>query len=202
MASEIPKHLGTEGMIREKNRLLDILQSDSCIGYLMRYAPGLKIFNVADPDTARCLMSLRPEFVEKAGLSDMLFGDDPNGFIGGLVYEEGATWQKSRRILNEEFNQASLDSYIDAMDESVQAYVEKLKTFDEMKPVMDVRELTNQLTLEVMLKTVFGDRSFNLIAINGQHEIFTAFKAFCKFSIFFFENIKAHIWSNSDTDTI
>ena len=83
--------------------------------------------------------------------------------------------------MSEEFNQASLDSYIDAMDESVQAYIEKLKTFDEMKPVKEVSELTNQLTLEVMLKTVFGDRSFNLIAINGQHEIFAAFKAFCKY---------------------
>ena len=181
MASEVPKHFGTQGIIREKNRLLELLKADASNGFVMRFVPGLKIFTVADPDTARCLMSLKPEFVKKAGLSDMHFGDDPNGFIGGLLYEEGAAWQKSRRILSEEFNQASLDSYIDAMDESVQAYVEKLKTFGEMKPVEDVRELTNQLTLEVMLKTVFGDRSFNLIAINGQHEIFTAFKAFCKF---------------------
>ena len=181
MISEIHKHIGTQGVIREKNRLLDILKTDASNGFVMRFFPGLKIFAVADPDTARCLMSLKPEFVKKAGLSDMHFGDDPNGFIGGLLYEEGAAWQKSRRILSEEFNQASLDSYIDAMDESVQAYKEKLKTFGEMKPVTDVRELTNQLTLEVMLKTVFGDRSFNLIAINGQHEIFTAFKAFCKF---------------------
>ena len=181
MASEVPKHFGTQGIIREKNRLLELLKADASNGFVMRFVPGLKIFTVADPDTARCLMSLKPEFVKKAGLSDMLFGDDPNGFIGGLVYEEGAAWQKSRRILSEEFNQASLDSYIDAMDESVQAYIEKLKTFDEMKPVKEVSELTNQLTLEVMLKTVFGDRSFNLIAINGQHEIFAAFKAFCKY---------------------
>ena len=189
MAFEYPKHSGTQGIIREKNRLLDVLKADTSNGFVLRYAPGMKIFTVADPDTARFLMSLKPEFVKKGGFSDMLFGNDPNGFIGGLFYEEGAAWQKSRRILSEEFNQASLDSYIDAMDESVQAYVEKLKTFDEMKPVKDVKELTDQLTLEVIMKTIFGDRSFNLIAINGQHEIFTALKAFRKFESFFWINI-------------
>ena len=54
-------------------------------------------------------MTLKPEMVEKAGLSDMLFGDDPNGFIGGLVYEEGATWHRSRKIITEEFNQVNLN---------------------------------------------------------------------------------------------
>ena len=48
--------------------------------------------------------------VEKAGLSDMMFGDDPNGFIGGLVYEEGPNWHRSRKIITEEFNQEKPNS--------------------------------------------------------------------------------------------
>ena len=58
-----------------------------------------------NPTLAQFLMTLKPEMVEKAGLSDMMFGDDPRGFIGGLLYEEGATWQRSRKIITEEFNQ-------------------------------------------------------------------------------------------------
>ena len=55
-------------------------------------------------------MTLKPEMVEKAGLSDMMFGDDPNGFIGGLVYEEGPNWHRSRKIITEEFNQEKPNS--------------------------------------------------------------------------------------------
>ena len=136
-----------------------------------KVAPWLRVFVASDPETARVLMTLKPEYVTKAGLSDMIFGDDPKGFIGGLLYEEGPMWQKSRKILTEEFNQASLDSYVDAMDESVKSYVQRLKTIGN-----DVSELNNQLTLEEMLKTVFGDQSIDLIKTNGKDKICIAFK--------------------------
>ena len=60
---------------------------------------------------AKFLLTLKPEMVEKAGLSDMWFGDDPKGFIGGLLYEEGAAWHRSRKIITEEFNQARVRRY-------------------------------------------------------------------------------------------
>ena len=61
-------------------------------------------------------MTLKPEMVEKAGLSDMLFGDDPNGFIGGLVYEEGPNWHRSRKIITEEFNQEKAQFYMNSIE--------------------------------------------------------------------------------------
>ena len=145
-------------------------------------------------------MTLKPEMVEKAGLSDMMFGDDPRGFIGGLLYEEGATWQRSRKIITEEFNQerflvkfwafvglqtnqkkSSLDSYVDAMDDSVRVYSQKLAAMGKSCSIQEITAVTNQLTLEVMVKTIFGDRSFNLLEINGKHQVFEAMVKICKF---------------------
>merc|ERR1712048_1087561 len=61
------------------------------------------------------------------------------------------------------------------MDESVKAYSEKLIKLGANQGVPVINNLTNQLTLEVMLKTVFGDRSFDLISVNGDHKIFRCF---------------------------
>ena len=74
-----------------------------------------------------------------------------------------------------------MDSYVDAMDDSVQAYCKKLSSLGEDQAVPAINSLTNQLTLEVMLKTVFGDRSFDLISVDGDHEIFRCFMSICKF---------------------
>ena len=65
----------------------------------------------SDPEMAKFLLTLKPEMVEKAGLSDMWFGDDPKGFIGGLLYEEGAAWHRSRKVITEEFNQVRVRRY-------------------------------------------------------------------------------------------
>ena len=103
--AEFTKYEGSEGALRSKNKECDKIRADEIGGYVARFGPSLRFLMATDPELAKFLMSLRPETVKKAGLSDMLFGDDPNGFIGGLVYEEGASWHRSRKIINEEFNQ-------------------------------------------------------------------------------------------------
>ena len=75
MASEAHQHIGTQGLIREKNRILDLLEADSG-NFVLPFAPGFKILTVANPDTARFLLSLKPEFVKKAGFGDKVFGGD------------------------------------------------------------------------------------------------------------------------------
>ena len=77
-----------------------------------------------------------------------------------------------------------MDSYVDAMDDSVRAYCGKLSNLGVDQPVSVINNLTNQLTLEVMLKTVFGDRSFDLISVNGDHKIFRCFMNIRKFENF------------------
>ena len=83
--------------------------------------------------------------------------------------------------MNEEFNQKSLDSYVNAMDESVQAYVERLIQLGANTAAPDIADLNNQLTLEVMLKTVFGDGSIILLGSNEETEIATAFRHICMY---------------------
>ena len=66
------------------------------------------------------------------------------------------------------------------MDESAKAYTKKLTKLGLDQKFEAVENLTNQLTLEIVLKTIFGDRSFNLIAVNGDHKIYRCFRDICK----------------------
>ena len=59
---------------------------------------------VTDPDLAQFFMNINPEVVRKAGLSFEMFGDDKNGFLGSILYEEGAQWHRSRKLLGQNFN--------------------------------------------------------------------------------------------------
>ena len=178
-ASEIETDVDgqTERILIERNRKIDQLQAGKKPdGWVFRFAPGVRVFAAIEPEVAKVLMGIKPELVKKAGLVDMLFGDDPKGFIGGLAFEEGASWQKSRKIITEEFNQASLDTYVSQMDDSVQNFIQKLIETDGFQSIPTISALTSQLTLEIMFKTLYGDHSFNLLELNGNHEIAHAFQ--------------------------
>ena len=95
----------SEHGLRIKNKACDELGVDAKGGYVTLLGPGIRVFFTTQPEMAKFLMSLKPELVSKAGLSNILFGDDPNGFFGGLLYEEGRDWVRSRKVLSEEFNQ-------------------------------------------------------------------------------------------------
>ena len=60
------------------------------------------------------------------------------------------------------------------MDNSACAYAKKLAEFGDSRNTFEINHLTNQLTLEVMVGTIFGDRSFNLLEVNGNHRVFLA----------------------------
>lgn len=110
-AGEFEKHAGSEGSIRSKNAACNELKTEEAGGMVAKFGPALRIFVTSDPETAKFLLTLKPEMVEKAGMSDVWFGDDPKGFISGLLYEEGAAWHRSRKILTEEFNQVRTLSF-------------------------------------------------------------------------------------------
>ena len=99
------KLIYSEHGLRIKNKACDELGVDAKGGYVTQLGPGIRVFFTTQPEMAKFLMSLKPELVAKAGLSNILFGDDPNGFFGGLLYEEGQHWVRSRKVLSEEFNQ-------------------------------------------------------------------------------------------------
>ena len=198
-----------------KVKVGDELGVDKSSGASMKFTPWLKVFSASDPEIVKCLMTLKPSQVKKAGLSDMLFSDDPNGFMGGILYDEGEAWQRSRKILSEEFNQdlvmkltfnffkffiikwlhvtrrsASLDSYIDKMDDSAIAFVERLIEFGDRASMTDIASLINHMTLEVLkldfdsenrifqviIKTIFGDDQFDLVRKRGDSSVNHAFE--------------------------
>ena len=111
MASEYEKYACSEGTIRSKNAACDRLGSDKAGGIVGKFSPWTRIFTPSSLEMAKFLLTLKPEMVEKAGLKDVVFGDDPNGVIGGLIYEEGAAWNRSRKILTEKFNQARVRNF-------------------------------------------------------------------------------------------
>ena len=75
-----------------------------------------------------------------------------------------------------------LDSYVEAMDHSACVYAKKLAEFGDSRSMFEINHLTNQLTLEVMVGTIFGDRSFNLLEVNGNHRVFKALVKIRKFN--------------------
>ena len=54
-----------------------------------------------------------PEVQRKAGFSKEIFGGDPNGFLHGLIYDEGKSWQTNRKRLSKQLHLGILESYIE-----------------------------------------------------------------------------------------
>ena len=70
------------------------------------------------------------------------------------------------------------------MDDSARAYVQKLAKLGDSRTMPEITNLTNQLTLEVMVATIFGDQSFNLLAIDGKHIVYDALLKIRKSSLY------------------
>ena len=43
-----------------------------------------------------------------AGLSTELFGDDPEGLMGSILFQEGEVWHHSRKLISHSFNLADV----------------------------------------------------------------------------------------------
>ena len=74
----------------------------------MKMAPTVKFLIVAEPSLAQFFMNLSPDLVKKAGLSNEFFGDDPDGLMKSILFQEGAAWHHSRKLMNHNFNLADV----------------------------------------------------------------------------------------------
>ena len=93
-----------------------------------------------------------------------------------------------------------MDSYVETMDSSARAYSKKLAELGNSREMFEINHLTNQLTLEVMVATIFGDRSFNLLAINGENKVFEALGKIRKLTLATIN--EPFQWSDSITKSI
>ena len=52
----------SEGIIRAKNKIADQTGADLTGGMVWKFAPWVRVFAASDPETARVLMTLKPEY--------------------------------------------------------------------------------------------------------------------------------------------
>ena len=84
--------------------------SDNFIWPIM---PNFKLFFATDPELGHFLLNIQPDIIRKAGFSRELFGGDKNGFLYGLLYDEGESWQRNRKLIGKQLHLSVLESYIE-----------------------------------------------------------------------------------------
>ena len=84
--------------------------SDNFIWPIM---PNFKLFFATDPELGHFLLNIQPDIIRKAGFSRELFGGDKNGFLYGLLYDEGESWQRNRKLIGKQLHLSVLGSYIE-----------------------------------------------------------------------------------------
>ena len=82
--------------------------------------------SVADVDLAKFLLGLPPHIAEKGGITFEIFMCDPHGFQGGLLLDEGETWQVHRKELSKILHLEILEHYLEPMDIAAVTFTEKL----------------------------------------------------------------------------
>ena len=101
-------------------------------------------------------MVTHPEYVE-----EVLFGKNEKivklggfeaAFGGGIVAEQGDQWRKQREVIQPAFRPSRIQSYCDSIRRVVTAIISEM---DPNEPV-DMWERSTDLTMEVMLETLFG----------------------------------------------
>lgn len=103
-------------------------------------------------------MAVHPELVEEV----LFHGDDfqkfeaySSVFGGGMVSVYDEQWRAQRGAIQPAFQPAKIQSYAETMREIVQSAVADV----DDGAVIDTRELFTDLTMEVMLQTLFGGES-------------------------------------------
>ena len=77
------------------------------------------IFVISSKMPERFKIFISPEVQRKAGLSKEFFSGDPNGFLHGLVFDEGKSWQINRKRLGKQLHLGILESYIGVSPRSI-----------------------------------------------------------------------------------
>lgn len=100
---------------------------------------------VAHPDYVEQVLFQDEEKFVKFGGYDVVFG-------GGIVTEYGEQWQAQRQAVQPAFEPSRITSYC----ETIREIVDQICTRTPTGESVDMRELTTDLTMQVMLETLFG----------------------------------------------
>merc|ERR1712131_484553 len=123
-AMQLFEHLDTENdkHIYHKVKVIN----NGYDNYIWPILPNFKLFFATDPELSHFLLNLQPDIIRKAGFSKELFGGDKNGFLYGLLYDEGESWQRNRKLIGKQLHLSVLESYIEAMDTAAITFIDEL----------------------------------------------------------------------------
>ncbi len=119
------------------------------------YAPGRRseTWVVNNPaDIKRILVSNHRNYTKGVGLDRVAI------LLGkGIMTSEGEMWRRQRRMIQPLFHRRVVERYAAVIDELVDARLERWAAFAARGEPIDVTDEMSQLTLDVILRAIFGD---------------------------------------------
>jgi cytochrome P450 len=119
------------------------------------YAPGRRsdTWVVNNPaDIKRILVSNHRNYTKGVGLDRVAI------LLGkGIMTSEGEMWRRQRRMIQPMFHRRVVERYAEMIDELVDARLERWSAYAARGEPIDVTDETSQLTLDVILRAIFGD---------------------------------------------
>lgn len=89
-------------------------------------------------------------------------------FGRGLLTAEGDLWRRQRRLIQPVFHRANHETYADAIVQETQARLALWHEAQRSGAALDVREEMTQLTLAILMRTVFGQAAGEVIDEVGE----------------------------------
>jgi cytochrome P450 len=95
---------------------------------------------------------------------------------GGLITSEGETWKRQRRMIQPAFTQKSVSGFLDVIITENSALLGQWEQAARRKEFVDVTRDVSDLTLKIILKSIFGPDypavdKFNLLSQEGARDL-------------------------------
>lgn len=118
------------------------------LGYSRR---SIKLFN--DPELVRQILhdadGIFPKSDLMVGALESLIGDS-------IFVSDGAKWRRQRAMIDPAFSKMRLTHAFTAMQEAVDAYIERLRSSAERGEVLSLDRIMSELTADIICRTVFS----------------------------------------------
>ena len=102
------------------------------------------------PELAREVFSADPEMFEQVSQIGRLFGPQ------AVIATAGSVHKRQRKLLNPQFHGARVKAFLRAMQGVVRQHLEALGTAAQNGDVVVMSKLTQALTLDIIVETIFG----------------------------------------------
>jgi cytochrome P450 len=115
-------------------------------------------------DIKRVMLSNHRNYTKGGGMDrvKILLGN-------GIMTSEGAFWRRQRRMMQPAFHRRVIDQFSRLISEVNHAYAAKWARSAERREPLNVTDATSELTLEIVLKSIFGadlDRLVERLGVN------------------------------------